>query len=194
MRSSPRPSRSDERHRAQGERLRAVQRAIWHLLFGSRRWLTRNVAVVAETVHGGKIIELGSGRVDFGPDAYSLRSLFDASNEFIQSDVVAEYGHRIVDATTMEFDEEFDVILCANVLEHVYDWPAAVDRIHRALKPGGRVVVNVPFLFPYHDEPHDLWRFTEYGLRSMFARFTAVEVKHRGYRRMPFSLILVATK
>jgi len=152
------------------------------------------MAAFAETVHGSKILELGSGRLDHGSDAYSMRSLFGSSNEFIQSDVVPDYGPLVVDATTMEFDREFDVILCSSVLEHVDDCRAAVERIHRALKPGGRAVISVPFLFPYHDEPHDFWRFTEYGLTRMLAQFSAVDVRHRGYRRLPFTLFVVATK
>lgn len=174
--------------------MRSLQRVLWNLLFGSRRWVKQNIAHVAETVHGSKILELGSGRPDLGPDAYSMRSLFDSSNEFIQSDVVPDYGHLVVDATTMEFDREFDVILCSSVLEHVHDYRAAVERIHRALKPGGRAVISVPFLFPYHDEPQDFWRFTEYGLTRMLDEFSAVSVKHRGYRRLPFTLFAVATK
>ena len=174
--------------------MRSLQRSLWNLLFGSRRWLKGNIATFAETVHGGKILELGSGRPDLGPDAYSMRSLFDSSNEFVQSDVVPSYGHLVVDATTMEFDREFDVILCSSVLEHVYDCRGAVERIHRALKPGGRAVITVPHLFPYHDEPDDFWRFTEYGIRLMLERFSTVEIKHRGYRRMPLTLFVVATK
>ena len=120
--------------------------------------------------------------------------LFDASNEFVQSDVVPGYGHAIVDATVMEFENEFDVILCTSVLEHVYDHRTALERIHRALKPGGKAVISVPFLFPYHDEPQDFWRFTEYGLRRLLEDFSAVDVKHRGYKRLPFSLFVTATK
>ena len=175
-------------------RMRALQRALWNLLFGSRRWVRRQIALVAETVHGSRILELGSGPRNHGPDAYSMRSLFDSSNEFVESDVVPDYGHRVVDATTMDFDGEFDVVICSSVLEHVYDCRAAVERIHRALKPGGRALISVPGLFPYHDEPEDFWRFTEYAVRRLLAGFSAVEVKHRGYRRLPFTLFAVATK
>jgi SAM-dependent methyltransferase len=174
--------------------MRSLQRTLWNRLFGSRRWVQRNIALLAATVHESRILELGSGRPDLGPDRYSMRSLFDSSNEFIQSDVVPAYGHLIVDATMMNFDREFDLILCSSVLEHIYDCAAAVERIHRALKPGGRAVLSVPHLFPYHDEPDDFWRFTEYGVRRLLEDFSAVDVKHRGYRRWPLTLFVVATK
>lgn len=60
------------------------------------------------------------------------------------SDLNADFGHAVVDVTSMEFDSEFDAILCANVLEHVYDSHVAIARLQRALKPGGQLFVSVP--------------------------------------------------
>ncbi len=38
------------------------------------------------------------------------------------------------------------------------------------MKPGGLVIVSVPFTFPYHAEcGQDCWRFTPTGLRKLFA-------------------------
>jgi arsenite methyltransferase len=38
-------------------------------------------------------------------------------------------------------DADFDAALCVQVLEYVADTPAALAELHRALKPGGRVLV-----------------------------------------------------
>jgi SAM-dependent methyltransferase len=173
---------------------KALLRTVTHVLIGSRRWMNRNVAHFASGTHGQKILELGSGRQDLGVDTYSVRSLFDSSNEFIQSDIVADYGHEIVDVTRMGYENAFDVIMCLNVLEHVYDFHTAIENIHRALRPGGRVVVVVPVFFPFHDEPYDFWRFTEYALHRVLGTFSSVDLKHRGLRQMPFSYFVVARK
>jgi SAM-dependent methyltransferase len=141
-----------------------------------------------------RVLEIGSGRQDMGEDAYSFRHLFDASNEFVQSDVDPSYGHLVVDVTSMDFEGEWDLILCVSVIEHVPDVRAAVTRIHRALRPGGRAVVVAPMCFPYHDEPHDYWRFTVHGLRYMLADFARVNVRSRGPRRLPFTTLAVAYK
>ena len=58
------------------------------------------------------------------------------------------------------------------VLEHVFDVRAAVDSMRRALRPGGKVLIAVPHIYPYHDEPIDFWRFTEYSLRELCRDFS----------------------
>jgi SAM-dependent methyltransferase len=100
----------------------------------------------------------------------------------------------VIDVTTMDMVEEFDMILCLNVMEHVHEFDKAITNIHRALRPGGRVVIFVPMLYPLHDEPFDFWRFTEHSLRRLVDRFTSHELHHRGLRQLPFAYFLVATR
>jgi hypothetical protein len=38
------------------------------------------------------------------------------------------------------------------------------------LKPGGRLVITVPFLYPTHEAPYDFGRFTHFGLSSVLGR------------------------
>jgi SAM-dependent methyltransferase len=173
---------------------RTVERRAGRVIFGSRKWVEAQLADLAGELRSARILEIGSGRQDMGEDAYSFRHLFDDSNEFVQSDVDPDHGHRVVDVTTMEFVDEWDVILCVSVVEHVPDFVAAAGRIHRALRPGGRAVVVAPMCFPYHDEPHDYWRFTVHGVRHMLAEFESVDVRSRGPRRLPFTSLAIARK
>jgi SAM-dependent methyltransferase len=64
-------------------------------------------------------------------------------------------------------DATYDTVLCSEVLEHVADPAAALSEIHRVLKPGGRLVLTVPFLGRLHEEPHDYYRFTKHGLTAL---------------------------
>jgi SAM-dependent methyltransferase len=169
-------------------------RAAAHLVFGTRPWVRRNLEELARGVAGKRILEIGSGRHDLGQDAFSFRGLFDRSNEFVQSDVAPEFGHEVVDVRTMDFEEAFDIILCLYVLEHVFELDDAVRSIHRALTPGGVVVIAVPHLYPYHDEPTDYWRFTEHTLRELLAPFDTIQIKARGFRKMPLALLAIAKK
>jgi SAM-dependent methyltransferase len=173
---------------------RTVERRAGHVIFGSRKWIERQLAELAGELREARILEIGSGRQDMGEDAYSFRHLFEAGNEFVQSDVEPGHGHLVVGVTTMDFEDEWDLILCVSVVEHVPDFRAAAARIHRALRPGGRAVVVAPMCFPYHDEPHDYWRFTVHGVRYMLADFDRVDVRSRGPRRLPFTTLAIAHK
>ncbi len=51
------------------------------------------------------------------------------------------------DPTALSFNEEtLDVICAADVLEHVADYQAALAECFRCLRPGGTLVITVPFL------------------------------------------------
>lgn len=73
-------------------------------------------------------------------------------------------------------DEHFDVIICTEVLEHTINPFLAADEIHRILKSGGKCFVTTPFNFRIHGPLPDCWRFTEYGLRCLFSKFTRIEI------------------
>jgi SAM-dependent methyltransferase len=60
-----------------------------------------------------------------------------------------------VDLTEMQFaDDEFDVIICNHVLEHIPDDRTAMAELLRVLRPGGFAVLLVP-------DPHKLERTIE---------------------------------
>lgn len=59
-------------------------------------------------------------------------------------------------------------LVCTGTLEHVLDPPQAVAEFARVLGNGGEIHVEVPFMQPYHADPHDYWRFTDEGLRVLF--------------------------
>lgn len=67
-------------------------------------------------------------------------------------------------------DSTFDAVLCNAVLEHVADADRSTRELARVVKPGGHVVVAVPFLQPYHPCPGDYQRFTSDGLAQLGRR------------------------
>jgi SAM-dependent methyltransferase len=49
------------------------------------------------------------------------------------------------DAFRLPFrDATFDKVICAEVMEHVHDYPAAARELARVTKPGGRLAVTIP--------------------------------------------------
>jgi ubiquinone/menaquinone biosynthesis C-methylase UbiE len=163
-------------------------------LLATRRWSDRATVDLIGKSTGLRILEIGSGRQDLGKDAYSLAPALSHVGEFVQSDINPDFGHRVVDVTNIELDSEFDVVLCNYVLEHIFDVTSAVAGLRRAVKPGGRVIAAVPHIYPYHDEPIDFWRFTEHSLRMLFREFSSVEIRHKGIRRFPKALLVIATR
>jgi SAM-dependent methyltransferase len=70
-------------------------------------------------------------------------------------------------------------LVMADVLEHVPNPFDAAREIGRILKPGGAALLVVPFFYPIHDRPHDYFRFTEYGLRLLFADLEIADFERR---------------
>ncbi len=60
----------------------------------------------------------------------------------------------------------FDTILCTDVLQYITKPDQLFLEFSRLLKPGGKVILTVPFLYNIHDAPGDLQRFTEFALRK----------------------------
>lgn len=71
----------------------------------------------------------------------------------------------ICDLTALPFaDCSFDAAINIVTLEHVREPAAALREIARILRPGAPLLLAVPFEWEVHQEPHDYFRFTRYGI------------------------------
>lgn len=68
-------------------------------------------------------------------------------------------------------NEEFDLVLCLDVLEHLEDDSAGLTEIKRVLKPGGQAIITVPafkFLWGLQDRvSHHRRRYTQPNLKKL---------------------------
>ena len=62
-------------------------------------------------------------------------------------------------------NSSFDVVLCSQVLEHSFSPDQLLNEVFRVLRPGGVLLLTIPFLWPEHEQPFDSQRFTSFGLR-----------------------------
>lgn len=72
-------------------------------------------------------------------------------------------------------DGVFDGALLDAVIEHLARPHVVVAEVRRVLKPGGVVLAQVPFLYPFHAAPHDFQRYTPAGLTMLFEAFDTLE-------------------
>ena len=73
--------------------------------------------------------------------------------------------------------QSVDTVLLLEVLEHLEHPTDALSEIARVLKPGGQLLLTLPFLYPIHDAPHDYQRFTRYGLSRELKLAGLTEIK-----------------
>ena len=74
----------------------------------------------------------------------------------------------------------FDLVICSQTLEHVWDIKAAARSLYYLTEPGGWCLVDTPFLAPVHyggDKCGDWWRLTAPALARLMheAGFATVE-------------------
>ena len=116
---------------------------------------------IAAPALDGKVLDIGGG---LGP----YREQIDASRYFSMEINPSLRPHIVGSASELPVrTNAIDSALCNEVLEHLPEPVAAVREIYRALRPGGRAYVTVPFLWCLHYEPHDYYRFTGHALRRM---------------------------
>jgi len=116
----------------------------------------------------GNFLDLGCGNKPYETIYNSLTGT-QTGCDVIQSD--KNRVDVICLATELKFENnKFDSILCTQVMEHVYDHKTMINEIFRVLKPGGHIVLTVPFAWELHEEPYDFFRFTQHSLKELFTK------------------------
>lgn len=143
------------------------------------RWLSDNAAAVR-----GDLLDLGAGNQPFRPWYEPL------ARTVVAIDVAPADGLSLLSmASPLPFqDSSFDSVLCTSVLEHVDDAEQTIAEIERVLRPGGQLLISMPFLYPTHEAPYDFWRTTHYGLDRMLRR-NGLQVGDIAAQGGPFMLV-----
>ncbi len=120
----------------------------------------------------GPFLEIGSR--NYG-NTQNLRSFFPGE---LYTGVDLSEGNSVdkVLDLTIPFEEldkaldnqRFGTIFSISVMEHCENPFLMAENMTRLLKPGGKIVLSVPFAYKFHGYPSDYWRFTEAGVKKLF--------------------------
>jgi SAM-dependent methyltransferase len=114
----------------------------------------------------GNVLDVGCGLQPY-------RHLFTANINYTGIDI-SESGDRFGYQTpdTLYYsgktwpikNKSMNFILCTETLEHVANPDIFLKEAFRTLKPGGKILLTVPFAARWHFIPYDYWRYTPSGL------------------------------
>ena len=126
----------------------------------------------------GRLLDVGCGSKPY-QELFAVDDYIglDIDNEAMRNRKIADYFY---DGTTFPFnDNEYDSVLCNQVLEHVFNPDEFLSEIKRVLKPGGRLLLTVPFVWDEHEQPHDYARYSSFGLKALIDKngFNVIEYK-----------------
>ena len=134
-----------------------------------RRNLYTNIKKLSGFI-SGKTLDVGCGQKPY-------ESLFKSS-EYIGMDIEVS-GHDHATSKVDLFydgkvfpvkDNEFDSIVCNEVLEHVFNPDDFVSEINRVLKLNGYLLITVPFIWDEHEQPYDYARYSSFGLKFLLEK------------------------
>lgn len=114
----------------------------------------------------GKLLDLGCGKVP----------LYAAYKEFITDNICVDWSNTFHKNEYLDYeldltkklpfnDNEFDTIILSDVLEHIPVPELLWVEMTRILTMNGKIIMNVPFYYWLHEQPHDYYRYTEFALR-----------------------------
>ena len=91
-------------------------------------------------------------------------------------------------------DQTFNSVLCNQVLEHVFNPDEFLQEINRVLKPEGKLLLTVPFVWDEHEQPYDYARYSSFGLKSLLEKngFNVVQHEKLGANATIFFQLLNA--
>lgn len=114
----------------------------------------------------GKILDLGSGKTPY-------YKLFSPKAKTFRSDIDPESGADFIFDANEKFpmnDSEFDIVFSMNLLEHLREPERAINEAYRVLKKGGKLYLTVPFMYPYHGDYGDYYRFTHKRIETFLTK------------------------
>ncbi len=131
----------------------------------ARKGLATGIRKLAGQI-GGELLDVGCGSKPYA-------SLFSVQHYVgLEYDSPANRRRAIADVYydggRFPFeDARFDCVVASQVFEHVFNPEGFLAEIHRVLRPGGKLLLSVPFVWDEHEQPYDFARYSSFGLKHL---------------------------
>jgi SAM-dependent methyltransferase len=125
---------------------------------------------------GARVLDAGAGEGNYKRHFSKQRycgldlGVGDQEWDYARLDAVGDLAGLPFDAGT--FDASINIV----TLEHVTDPARVLCELSRVLKPGGRLLLIVPLEWEEHQQPHDYFRYTRYGLEFLLTQAGFAEI------------------
>lgn len=154
---------SIESHTAFSDRWYGI---IFNPFYITRKQLFRAVEKFAKTItEDDRILDVGCGTKPY-------KKLFK-STEYVGIDISSEKSvDKLFDGVKIPYKtEKFDVVIATEVLEHALFPEKLISEMKRVLRPGGKLFITMPFVWPEHAVPIDFQRFTSFQHRRLLNKY-----------------------
>jgi SAM-dependent methyltransferase len=140
----------------------------------------RAVAEFAASLpRGARVLDAGAGEGNYKHAFHQQRyygldlAIGDAKWDYSRLDVIG-------DLSALPFrDASLDGCLNVVTLEHVRQPAGVIAELARTLVPGGRLLLIAPQEWEEHQQPHDFYRYTRYGLEYLMRQAGLADISIR---------------
>lgn len=142
-----------------------------------RRRIYKSVEKMAPDLKG-ELLDFGCGRKPY-KDLFSVAKYVGLDIEQEGHDHTDEPVDVFYDGKVIPFENNhFDSCFSCQVFEHVFELDASLQEIRRVMKPGGKALFLVPFVWDEHEVPYDFARYSSFGLKYILEKNGFRIVKH----------------
>ncbi len=143
----------------------------------------------------GRLLDLGCGHVP----------LYEIYRDSVLENVCVDWDNTLhvnpfLDQTVDLIENwpfepaSFDTVLLTDVLEHIAEPMNVMRQIAAILRPGGKLILGVPFFYWLHEQPHDYYRYTKHALRRFCELAGLRVVELESYGGLPEVLLDLTSK
>lgn len=124
-------------------------------------------------LYRGVLIDLGCGEAPY-------RTFFEQhAQRYVGVDWSGARGRDVVADLNRSLpfaDGVAETVVSISVLEHLSEPERMLSEAFRILRPGGHLLLQVPFQWHVHEAPHDFFRYTRYGLEHLLKKAGFIDV------------------